>query len=281
MAPGPDAKLRSPADQEYLDSLSGRQLMVFRNYLFSPTYIKDNAGQFLDHDWVNVQRTGQNPVPDLSSTPSSSSIHIKVEVQAPSVPDVIKAEPELVSVPPAAGPGNVKMRTLNEGGREVLELLSESEPENNHEDSDLECSPSSSLWYEALYYFLPTADFTDPAFDSTFDFMSDFEFNTILSDVEHLNTVFVTDNILPTFAPGFLGCGGSASFGTSVPDSGSRFDNPADDFMDLYGLPTFFSDPIGTSDFSPRRIHLRALPPRQKNQPRHHDFNALAGSQYT
>jgi hypothetical protein len=29
----PDAKPRSPADQEYLDSLSGRQLMDFRNYV--------------------------------------------------------------------------------------------------------------------------------------------------------------------------------------------------------------------------------------------------------
>ncbi|KAJ7333266.1 hypothetical protein DFH08DRAFT_939967 [Mycena albidolilacea] len=76
----PDAKPRSPADQEYLDSLSGRQLMDFRNCLFSPTYIKYNAGQFLDHDWVNIdlfreylQRTGQTPVPDASSTPSSAS----------------------------------------------------------------------------------------------------------------------------------------------------------------------------------------------------------------
>ncbi|KAJ7822571.1 hypothetical protein B0H14DRAFT_3146342 [Mycena olivaceomarginata] len=96
-----------------------------------------------------------------------------------------------------------------------------------------------------------TADFIDPAFDSTFAFMSDFKFNTLLSDVEHLNAVFAADNILPMFYPGFLDCSSSAGFRTSVPDSGSMFDNPADDFMDLYGLPTFFSDPIGTSDFSP------------------------------
>ncbi|KAJ7695891.1 hypothetical protein B0H14DRAFT_3529911 [Mycena olivaceomarginata] len=90
--------------------------------LFSPTYIKCNAGQFLDHDWVNIdlfreylQHTGQTPVP---------------------VPDVVKAEPEVITVPPAAG--GVKTCRLNEGGREGLELLSEFEPDNNNEASDLE-----------------------------------------------------------------------------------------------------------------------------------------------
>ncbi|KAJ7300409.1 hypothetical protein DFH08DRAFT_828478 [Mycena albidolilacea] len=138
----PDAKPRSPADQEYLDSLSGRQLMDFRNYLSSPTYIKYNAGQFLDHDWVNIelfreylQRTGQTPVPDASSTPPSASVRIKIESRAPLVPDIVKAEPEAITVPRAS---NVKMRTLNEGGREVLELLSESEPDDSGEASDLE-----------------------------------------------------------------------------------------------------------------------------------------------
>jgi hypothetical protein len=114
-----------------------------------------------------------------------------------------------------------------------------------------------------------TADFTDPAFDSTFAFMSDFEFNTLLSDVERLNAVFAADNSLPTFDPGFFDCGSSAGFGTSVPDSGSMLDNPADDFMDLYRLPTFFSDPIGTSDFSPFAPSdpLPLLPPPPPDSP--------------
>ncbi|KAJ7312471.1 hypothetical protein DFH08DRAFT_973544 [Mycena albidolilacea] len=113
-----------------------------------------------------------------------------------------------------------------------------------------------------------TADFIDPAFDSTFAFMSHFEFNNLLSDVEHLNAVFAADNILPTFDPGYLDCGGSVGFGTSVPDSGSMFDNPAD-FMDLYGLPAFFSDPIGTSDFSlfAPSDSLPLLPPPPPDSP--------------
>ncbi|KAJ7766279.1 hypothetical protein B0H14DRAFT_3895184 [Mycena olivaceomarginata] len=121
-----------------------------------------------------------------------------------------------------------------------------------------------------------TVDFIDPAFDSTFAFMSDFEFNTLLSDVEHLNAVFAADNILPTFDRGFLDCGGSAGFGTSVPDSGSMFDNPADDFMDLYGVRTFFSDPIGTSDFSPFAPSdpLPLLPPPPPDSPPCASFTA-------
>ncbi|KAJ7787985.1 hypothetical protein B0H14DRAFT_3578224 [Mycena olivaceomarginata] len=91
-------------------------------------------------------------------------------------------------------------------------------------------------------------------------FHVDFEFNTLLSDVEHLTP--------------------SAGFGTSVPDSGSMFDNPLTTSWTCTGSQ-FFSDPIGTSDFSPfapsdpcryflplRRIHLWALPPQRKNQPR-------------
>ncbi|KAJ7881550.1 hypothetical protein B0H14DRAFT_2565780 [Mycena olivaceomarginata] len=64
-----------------------------------------------------------------------------------------------------------------------------------------------------------------------------------------LPDVDAADNFLSTFDPGFLDCG-SVSFGTSVPDSGSTFTNPADTFIDLYGLLTFFPDPFGTSDFS-------------------------------
>ncbi|KAJ6458084.1 hypothetical protein DFH09DRAFT_1349419 [Mycena vulgaris] len=40
----------TPADREYLDSLSARLLMEFRNHVFSPTYIDLNAARFLDHE---------------------------------------------------------------------------------------------------------------------------------------------------------------------------------------------------------------------------------------
>ncbi|KAF7372521.1 hypothetical protein MVEN_00114000 [Mycena venus] len=96
----------TPADREYLDSLSARLLMEFRNY-------------FLDHEWVDM---GVLPTPFLALVPGP--------------PILVKAEPRLASVPRASA--DVKMRALNEGGREVFELLSDSEPEGEDQDSDLE-----------------------------------------------------------------------------------------------------------------------------------------------
>lgn len=116
----PDAEPRSkhaPADQEYLDSLSTRQLMDFRNYvrrrrgvkelflrtkqLFSPTYIALNAARFLDHEWVDIgelrkylQHTTTNSGFDASTTRLSTipaPVHIKIE----STPlSVVKLEPQ-------------------------------------------------------------------------------------------------------------------------------------------------------------------------------------------
>ncbi|KAF8198687.1 hypothetical protein K438DRAFT_1966650 [Mycena galopus ATCC 62051] len=56
--PPPNADTRSSADQQYLDSLTARQLMDFRDYFFTPTYISLNAGKFLDDKWVKPHRSG-------------------------------------------------------------------------------------------------------------------------------------------------------------------------------------------------------------------------------
>ncbi|KAJ7922381.1 hypothetical protein B0H13DRAFT_2655645 [Mycena leptocephala] len=141
---GPDAESRSkhtPADQEYLDSLPARQLMDFRNFLFTPTYISLNAAKFLDHEWVDIgelwkylQHTAKNPGP-------SAPVPVKIEVtplsMAPVRATVIKAEPQAISVPVQASV-DIKMGALNEDGREVFELLSDSEPDADNPDSDLE-----------------------------------------------------------------------------------------------------------------------------------------------
>ncbi|KAJ7466644.1 hypothetical protein B0H11DRAFT_1869800 [Mycena galericulata] len=150
----PNAEPRSkhtPADQEYLDSLSTRQLMDFRNYLFSPTYIALNATRFLDYEWVDIgelrrylQHTTTNSGFDASTTRLSTipaPVHIKIESSPLSVlpgpASVVKLEPHAISVP-APLSVDIKMRALNEDGREVFELLSDSEPDADEPDSDLE-----------------------------------------------------------------------------------------------------------------------------------------------
>ncbi|KAF8209604.1 hypothetical protein K438DRAFT_1960610 [Mycena galopus ATCC 62051] len=112
---------------------------------FSSTYIALNAGKFLDDTWVNVglfreyvQRTAQTSTVDASRTHSSSfldsshSTHIQIEVPPPVLPFSIKAEPETISLHQPPQCGDVKMRVLTEDGHEVLELLSDSD-----EDEDL------------------------------------------------------------------------------------------------------------------------------------------------
>ncbi|KAF8217297.1 hypothetical protein K438DRAFT_1954146 [Mycena galopus ATCC 62051] len=155
----PDADTRSSADQQYLDSLTARQLMDFRDYiryrghfgplltarnqLFSPTYISLNAGKFLDDKWVNVglfreyvQRISKSSMCDVSSTRPSvpNSAPIKIESLPPVLPSSVKAEPETLSL---HWSGDVKMRALTEDGHEVFELLSDSDAEEDL-NSDLE-----------------------------------------------------------------------------------------------------------------------------------------------
>ncbi|KAJ6501024.1 hypothetical protein C8R47DRAFT_1317105 [Mycena vitilis] len=119
----------APADQEYLDSLSARQLMDFRNYLFNPTYIAQNAAKFLDHEWVDV---GELRKYLLAIAPPT---RVKLEAIAPFIASepagAVKTEPDGSTVPHAVP--EIKLRALNENGQEVFELLSDSDSEPDAE----------------------------------------------------------------------------------------------------------------------------------------------------
>jgi hypothetical protein len=62
------------------------------------------------------------------STPSNL-VHVKIETNPPSVPPptafLVKLEPVSMAIPHPHAP--IKMRTLNDGGHEIIELLSDSE----------------------------------------------------------------------------------------------------------------------------------------------------------
>jgi hypothetical protein len=60
---------------------------------------------------------------------------VRVKIEAP-LPSVVKAEPQMIRLSQASA--DIKMRTLNESGREIFELLSDSEPDADEPDSDLE-----------------------------------------------------------------------------------------------------------------------------------------------
>ncbi|KAJ7206755.1 hypothetical protein GGX14DRAFT_567831 [Mycena pura] len=80
-----------------LDSLSVREVVDFRNYVYAPTYISSHAPQFLDLKWIDISLLRSNPY--QTGTPTSH-----FSVLAP-----------------------FKVRTLNEEGHEVFELLSDSD----------------------------------------------------------------------------------------------------------------------------------------------------------
>ncbi|KAJ6621009.1 hypothetical protein B0H10DRAFT_2188252 [Mycena sp. CBHHK59/15] len=91
--------------------------------VFSPTSIALNATKFLDHEWVDMgvlpeflQQPAQNSTPDASTTRQSVSD---------------------------------SMRALHEGGCEVFELLSDSEPRTDDRDSDLEVMEALQRTYRS------------------------------------------------------------------------------------------------------------------------------------
>ncbi|KAJ6484223.1 hypothetical protein C8R45DRAFT_1099366 [Mycena sanguinolenta] len=93
------ASQHTSADLDYLDSLSARQLMEFRNHLFHPRYIETNAAKFLDngfnpkyiemnatkfldHRWININLL-RDYFGHASHPPHATStldpIHVKTE----------------------------------------------------------------------------------------------------------------------------------------------------------------------------------------------------------
>ncbi|KAJ7482862.1 hypothetical protein B0H11DRAFT_2232241 [Mycena galericulata] len=105
-----------------------------------------NAGRFLDNKWIDIPalrdfltRNVSDAGHDASSarlSPPSASIPIKIETSERLAlwEPAISVKPEPQSTLPPPNPNSIKVRTLYEGGREVLELQSNSEVE----DSDIE-----------------------------------------------------------------------------------------------------------------------------------------------
>ncbi|KAJ6555257.1 hypothetical protein B0H10DRAFT_2231394 [Mycena sp. CBHHK59/15] len=44
----------TPAEQELLEGLTGRQVKEFRNFMYTGEFIALNAARFLDHEWIDI-----------------------------------------------------------------------------------------------------------------------------------------------------------------------------------------------------------------------------------
>ncbi|KAJ7720978.1 hypothetical protein DFH07DRAFT_972444 [Mycena maculata] len=118
------ASKHSATDQAFLDDLPGRKLIEFRNYMFTPSYITSNAGRFLDHEWIDIPALREflgNSAPEAGADP----------------------------LPLSAPPTSFKIRTSYEGGREVLEISSDSESDADEISGELTrgASRSSSVYH--------------------------------------------------------------------------------------------------------------------------------------
>ncbi|KAJ6590944.1 hypothetical protein DFH09DRAFT_1073718 [Mycena vulgaris] len=256
----------TPADREYLGTLPARQLMEFRNLarrggLFTLAYIADNAATFLDHEWVDIvtlkqylQCTGQNPGSDASTTRLSSfsdPIRVTIEATTPGPAVLVKPEPRVLSS--LGSSVEIKMRALNEDGREMFELLSDSEPDDYNRDSELEVieapqhaddDSESEEPAAASGLASPSDDEAEKCHDSGLVESDPFEGgNTVTSFSAHIpGTELSTFN--PIFDPALFGLP-AETFNSPIPSkSGAPIPDFLDDFMHLYG----FLD--GISDFS-------------------------------
>ncbi|KAJ7266196.1 hypothetical protein C8J57DRAFT_1229592 [Mycena rebaudengoi] len=117
-----------------------------------------NASKFLNHEWVNIsllhEYIGQpqnSALPDASTTRLSTiSGPVRVKIEVP-LSSVVEAEPRTIRSPQASA--DIKIRTLHESGREVFELLSDSEPDADDSDSDLEwleVERAVDYWFKQL-----------------------------------------------------------------------------------------------------------------------------------
>ncbi|KAJ7138486.1 hypothetical protein C8R43DRAFT_1109764 [Mycena crocata] len=137
----------SAAEQHFLDGLSNGQLKNFRDYMFSTAYIKDNATQFLDHEWIDIPTLKGylcRNYPVAAVTPStrvSPSPLVKIEdsapvLRAPTLPTAsVKTEASVPSISSVSS-ATARVRICCEHGREVVELLSDSDADDG--DSDIQ-----------------------------------------------------------------------------------------------------------------------------------------------
>ncbi|KAJ6618952.1 hypothetical protein B0H10DRAFT_2433633 [Mycena sp. CBHHK59/15] len=114
----------SSADMEFIDRLPTRVLKDFRDYMFTKSYISANPHVFLDTAWINISalqsfleaRDRGDFERDTILIPSSSP-------EPPRRLSEANLEPNIGSV-------TFPNRSLTEGDREVIELLSDSDEDD-------------------------------------------------------------------------------------------------------------------------------------------------------
>ncbi|KAJ7663311.1 hypothetical protein DFH06DRAFT_1395515 [Mycena polygramma] len=141
---------RSQADTELVDGLSTRVLTEFRDYIFPQPYINANPGVFLDTSWVSIPALrcfleARDCGGILGSSPAATAAASRVKREI----DASDASFNTVTVKPEPAPTSLpfRVRSVMDGGREVMELLSDSDDEDPPLELDSEVQNQGPAHY--------------------------------------------------------------------------------------------------------------------------------------
>ncbi|KAJ7741241.1 hypothetical protein B0H14DRAFT_3608646 [Mycena olivaceomarginata] len=185
------ASKHTPDDQKLIDTLPLGVVMAFRSSIFNPSYIINNPHRFITNDWIDASQLRDFLHHTSNSTPQPSI----------SLPAHVKLENDAVDAVLT-----VKTRTLKEAGREVLEILSDSEPETALPlPSSGPRSDDSSNFRESSP--LPPSDFpSEASYTESDGYLSSDEHAGTVPDLEVSDTLWADPEILSFVRIGDLRC---------------------------------------------------------------------------
>ncbi|KAJ6587438.1 hypothetical protein DFH09DRAFT_1427476 [Mycena vulgaris] len=117
--------MRSVTDNALIDGLPTRVVIAFRNSIYQSEYVASNASMFLDNDWINMDQLKHFLARPDTDSHSSDTLQTRVKLESDASTRLFAAERQV----PSSVNAKIKTRTLKEGNKEVLEILSDSDSE--------------------------------------------------------------------------------------------------------------------------------------------------------
>ncbi|KAJ7838322.1 hypothetical protein B0H14DRAFT_3700283 [Mycena olivaceomarginata] len=184
------ASKHTPDDQKLIDTLPLGVVMAFRSSIFNPSYIINNPHRFITNDWIDASQLRDF----LHHTSNSTPARVKLENDAVDASLTRPLAP--ARVPDDSSVLTVKTRTLKEAGREVLEILSDSEPETTLPlPSSGPGSDDTSNFRESSP--LPPSDFpSETSYTESDGYLSSDEHASTVPDLEVSDTLWADPEIL-------------------------------------------------------------------------------------
>ncbi|KAG6884190.1 hypothetical protein C0992_006788, partial [Termitomyces sp. T32_za158] len=156
---------RSPDDQKFLDSVTTRDLRLFRDSMFPKPFIEANPAIFLDSQWVDIDKlklflVNMADQTDIVKIPLST---IKTEHSDTASISAVKTEPHDPTVMESASRNSNRVKTcvFKEDGHDIIEILSDSDADGRDlsgDELDLALGEASSGWESEPCTLPPQSD---------------------------------------------------------------------------------------------------------------------------